>query len=364
MDLLTGYESSASDNDEENESNLRTRVSESAVTAAQHATANNNTATLKKGKKMIRLAAVLPQHVLDRLTKSSSTYAEDDSDDDDVSRPNKNTAATRVQTNTINSGMSDFLMDLKAAPTKGIVGNNNNTTSGTLPITTTTGREQEPLGHAFLQTTTTTTKSKDKQLVVRNVHAESEPARVGPTSNVQQTTYSTVPQRFPGMARVNAAPKQRVVAETSTQQQHEAFVEQPQYPRSTFTQEPTTTTSTALTNNTKKRSRKELERALRHGDLDAVQGSETSILQQEDSNYVPVPSPETSTLPSHKIRVAATAMYDPSAGAAVVGLSKGKGKNQIHHVMAAAAQLELQRARNTSNTSNTHRANAKQKYGW
>jgi hypothetical protein len=115
----------------------------------------------------------------------------------------------------------------------------------------------------------------------------------------------------------------------------------------------------------RKRSRKEMERALRHGNLDAVMDDSqfVSLEQSQPDSYTP--QPETYAVPQYGIRVAATAMYDPSQGAAVTGVKKGRGKNQINHLMASAANLELQRARQgNSNIGKMHRANAKQKYGW
>ena len=142
--------------------------------------------------------------------------------------------------------------------------------------------------------------------------------------------------------------------------------------------------------NTKKRSRQELERALRQGNVHVLQDPSLSLafqvdvhsLQQADpAEYAP--NSETANEEAlrqsqqHGIRVGPTLMYDASTGAAekfVAGADggprlKGRGKNQIHHVVAAAAQLEMQRARQnlpgaSSSSGSTHRANAKAKYGW
>jgi hypothetical protein len=140
----------------------------------------------------------------------------------------------------------------------------------------------------------------------------------------------------------------------------------------------------------KKRSRQELERALRGGNVQVLQNPshafqvDVQSLQQADpAEYAPDPESahERSLRQSqqHGIRVAPTLMYDASTGTAessVAGSAaeggagppklKGRGKNQIHHVVAAAAQLEMQRARQTPSASGsaTHRANAKAKYGW
>jgi hypothetical protein len=126
----------------------------------------------------------------------------------------------------------------------------------------------------------------------------------------------------------------------------------------------------------RKRSRKDLERVLRQGNLSAafdLPSSNTagttppfvSLHQAHPEAYTP--DPETYAVPTHGIRVAPTAMYDASAGTAVIGTNNSRGKNQIHQLLASAASLELQRARGLGTEkgkASSHRANAKTKYGW
>jgi hypothetical protein len=115
----------------------------------------------------------------------------------------------------------------------------------------------------------------------------------------------------------------------------------------------------------KKRSRREIEKALRSGDLDAVDGSvEFQTLDSESSVYV-LDLPSTTTQNRSGVRIAPVAMYDTKAGKDVLGAGvsgKAKSKNQINFLMASAAAFEANEAQKTR--VKTQRANAKRKYGW
>jgi hypothetical protein len=162
-------------------------------------------------------------------------------------------------------------------------------------------------------------------------------------------------------------------------------------------------------NRRKKRSRQELERALRHGDLTAIEqhldgntegGEEVgagggmlvrTIRQADPAEHRYEPNLEAQWQSDSRggaVRSGPAPMYDPTTGTLRTDMAtansgiedggdgsgsripnlKGRGKNQIHHVVAAAAQLEVQRIRqqhvSSSSTTSSHRANAKAKYGW
>lgn len=132
----------------------------------------------------------------------------------------------------------------------------------------------------------------------------------------------------------------------------------------------------------KKRRRQEMERLLRQGQLDAAldqssasSGTNTNsvaantISLQQPQAYVPTDGAAAHVDTTGLVRVAPTPMYDPRQGQAVVGTGggAGRGKNQINHLLASAANLELARARGMvakPGGQNPHRANAKRKYGW
>ena len=123
-----------------------------------------------------------------------------------------------------------------------------------------------------------------------------------------------------------------------------------------------------------------MERLLRQGQLDAAlakAGSSTSSTLPQ-RNVIALDHPQSrgptdgggvNVDTTGLGRMAATPMYDPREGAAVVGgaAGAGRGKNQINHLLANAASLELARARGMvakPGGSNPHRVNAKRKYGW
>jgi hypothetical protein len=70
----------------------------------------------------------------------------------------------------------------------------------------------------------------------------------------------------------------------------------------------------------------------------------------------------------HGIRVVPTTHFNPGAGMTAVSTEisgKHRGKHQPNALLASAASLESQRARNpTSQKMSSHRATAKRKYGW
>jgi len=116
----------------------------------------------------------------------------------------------------------------------------------------------------------------------------------------------------------------------------------------------------------KKRSRKEMEKALRSGNLSALESSDMTTLEAEGSVYVP--QEETYAVPSSgAVRMTSVRMYDPKAGSDVVQsdvTGKQRGKHQINQLLASAASLELQRARAVGGGAKPKRADAKRKYGW
>jgi hypothetical protein len=115
----------------------------------------------------------------------------------------------------------------------------------------------------------------------------------------------------------------------------------------------------------KKRSRREIEKALRSGDLDSV-GDSVNVYTLDGASNVYAPEKEAfTTQKGSGVRIAPVAMYDTKAGKDVLGAGvsgKAKGKNQINYLMVSAAAFEANEAQKTK--VKTQRANAKRKYGW
>jgi hypothetical protein len=372
MDLLAGYSSSDDDDEEKEKESTNTSTAPPAPAISQ------------RSKRMISLAAVLPRHIFDQLTESQVKGKNDDNDydddsdsdfDDEKARDASKLTAPNTSAPSLSSssqrdvGLSSLLSALHAAPTNKPIFQPKANTTNTIAMNTIS----EPLGAAFLATETSVTRrskqeqSEDTNSMIQDIHQ---------ISSIPSSTTPSKPR-----VSVMAAPRLRNAAPAAAQANdhniHTAMFPPPPPPppppplsSTAFT---TTTFHNSLDENpaanatTRKRSRKELERALRQGQLDHVLEHVTLDASSEQyvndhTNFMPAPEEQ----PVYGIKVAPTALYDPSQGAVSVDKrSSGRGKNQIHHVMAAAAQLERQRARegNKTNSNNT-RVNAKQKYGW
>jgi len=373
MDALGGYGSSSASEGEEEKIRAPARA----------------TAASRRGKKILSLASVLPPHILDQLTKadddadSIGSSSSDDGDDEGRTekKPKVKSSADKGSHHQ-DPGISSLLTDLKKArpehdPQKP------KPAAATQPL---------PLGAAFLTSVTTTTLNKKGS--VRDIHADDEsspnvekPAATGTQHQQSSTTFpaavnetmirasSSKPASF--IARTNAAPRRVVAAPPATAGVASAIHQEQQAPR---TQQQKSLQQSAPPPQPKpKRSRKEMERALRQGKLAEVLqegGGLTMSLQAADpSSYQPVAAPAAAaSAGSSTVRNVPTQMYDPSTGSTVTVMMQGKGggsggganrKNQINQLLSQAAHLEQQRQQQPgSSAAKAHRANAKRKYGW
>lgn len=136
----------------------------------------------------------------------------------------------------------------------------------------------------------------------------------------------------------------------------------------------TATTAVAAATAVPKKSRKEMERALRRGDIQSVWNDANVQVQGVDpQSHAPVSSTTAASMDTTApvLRNVMTHMYDPSTGTTVGGASgiKGGGKNQINQLLAQAAHFERERAQQQhdnpqQSVAKLQRANAKRKYGW
>lgn len=424
MDLLNGYSSSDTESSdrkdrEKSQSSKPTTLLRAPSTSknqnAVEVEATPSTLKHKKGKKLVSLAAVLPQHIFDQLTRSQDNGGEtDDESDDDLgtggfdskhSRPGE----TNPSASHRDPGLSTLLTELNAAPTSGFLKLRQSQAHPDPTTVKSTTQETQPLGLAFLSTTTTVERRSHKGTneSIRNIH-DTQSAEEAASSAFQSTVkqqetplvgapdgpvfqahpapsqslgsthsqrQSKVPAAFP---RVSVAPQVKALDDTMPSGKDNVPVHEYAYPipneqgnveiHHIQSETKVPLEDSHCPSNPRKRGRKELERALRHGQLDAV---ETDLSLHADTNqYNPSIASLNAVPPSEfGIKVAPTAMYDPSVGGTVGGHLKGRGKNQINHVMAAAAHLEEQRRQQylrdgSAASGKTHRANAKQKYGW
>jgi hypothetical protein len=132
---------------------------------------------------------------------------------------------------------------------------------------------------------------------------------------------------------------------------------------------PAPTHETTATARSKKRSRQDMQKALRSGNFTALDETSGDVNVVETTQPVYQPQEETYQVDtSNVVKVAPVQMYDPSKGTDVTAASvtsKQRSKHQINQLLANAASLELQRARNMGGgTTHSKRADAKRKYGW
>lgn len=449
MDLLADYDSSSDDDNDHQSDNKNSSVvlhdknkstqqpavwtvdsshrgdSNDQTTRALNLSETKKTKQQKKlrsGKKILSLTAVLPQHILDQLTKSQvrsgggggkgtnvakGTDENDyDSDEEDSDTPfhHPNAQPKQAQPNhaSKDEGLASLLSELHAAPTAGSFSSSSQKNASGEQKSTIIGQE-------FLRTTTVVetrrrldTNADRGSSVIRDIH--SEPTRqevqikrppeaganaVSPPSAqpilakpneiippaIRRPVLAAPPVVRPHATSPPVPPSEPAPATTAT------FYEEP-----AASAAPPTTVTTSEARKQNKRSRQEMERALRQGNISILHESSSSS-QTGGGSIISMQAPAphlhaaevnaaAASVPivQHGIKVVPTAVYDPSLGQAVpmvggkgpAGRGKGSGKNQIHHVMAAAANFELQRAQASARGrgGNAHRANAKQKYGW
>lgn len=361
MDLLGGYGSD--DSGSSNEKPAAPPPSKPPAAAAAAPVPK----TSRRGKRIVSLHAVLPTHILDQLEKSTAT-GDFDSDDEDptAAAPTVKPNAKRHSVVGKDEGLSSFLSELKSAPTTSLLGGGSavSTSDDAKPAAV-----SQPLGQAFTTRTSVVVSRGDE---VVDIHAQKPKASPPPVASKKPEPKvarapapraaaprpSAVSVPRPGMHRPVVSSAAPPVAPPPGQ----VPMQQAPYYQPEEDEEPKVDARRA-----KKRSRKEMEKALRQGNLDALEDSYGTTLQAEGAVYVP--EEETYAVPSSgAVRVAPVRMYDPKAGTDVVQADvtgKQRGKHQINQLLASAANLELQRARGMgAGGGNTKRADAKRKYGW
>lgn len=356
MDLLGGYGSDESDKSSESGCRGGALLQSTSAPSLNQAPAPIS----KRGKKLIALHAVLPAHILERLTKEGG----DDSDDDEpTSAPLVESKPSNPASRGKDAGLTSLLSELGSIPKRAASCDESNAEPTFQP---------ERMGHAFLQVKTSVW-SKAKQTEIVDVH----------TPDVETVGES---QAMDEVTRQKPSTLSSLILPAATRQWHGNLPTSPpelglQQPTATYvsTNGPSDGYSTVsdpfdqieqMDGNmeprlTKKRSRREIEKALRSGDLDSV-GDSVNLYTIDGVSNVYTPEQEAfTTQKGSGVRIAPVAMYDTKAGKDVLGASvsgKAKGKNQINYLMVSAAAFEANEAQKTK--VKTQRANAKRKYGW
>jgi len=358
MDLLTGYGSDGSSSSRSisacgNEADETIPLKEPIVKSPPK--------SKPRGKKLVSLYAILPAHILDKLSKGDY-----DSSDDDIDK--EVTKPKRTPVHHEDSGISSFLSDLNSVPTSNSTGRKN--FSSNL-------NESEPLVCAFLSSETVVTNRSNRNVVV-NIHRpttsgkpivetvednnEEEvilPPKIFSVSvTVPNTRFSAPRESVP---RPSSAP--RIAAPGMIEYPHPSVypIVERSFPQEHLSDDITEAEDTSELD--KKRSRKEMEKALRSGNFSNLSGKNVQTMESNSNTYT---APAKNEAPRHHVKVAPVRMYDTKAGTDVLGANvsgKAKGKNQVNHLMASAAALELKESQGAFKPK-SQKANAKRKYGW
>jgi hypothetical protein len=414
MDLLSGYNSS--DDDERDDHSVG--LPPPPVSQLPPPTPSSSSSSVpirKKGKKILSLSAVLPQHIWNQLTNNNDS---DDSDDDNDAhyRNTRKKPAPQSQSQSQlpkgavpspkDSQMGDLLAELLSTKHSS---NNSKKQPGMIAITSATHAPTSStiLGAAFTTFETTTTVIQKKNAQVEDIHGAptkeqpqaSEPTVPSATASAPKTTTATVtsgntttkpptvkaasaPVAAPPrpLARVlaptiRAAPIVRAAPTTSYQhalphyqQQQQQYENNPTSTQQQQQQQPPQISS--------KKAKRQLQTMLRQGNLSQVSAQAYELQAPDTTNTFSLPdvggNATTASLDSHGVRVVPTQTWAQGSASVSTTISgKQKSKSQLNSLMASAASLEQARAQNPisgSNSSTTKqssfRNNAKRKYGW
>ena len=406
MDLLQGYGSSSegSDNDSVLSSGLQTSPppEKKHVVAKSADKPDGNSATTKRGKRILSLGAVLPPDIFDRLTRPAgedSSSSSSDDEDDKRAGSKKRKRATKGQevdndatnTNVTTNGadrteLNSFLSELRSTPMEQKNGDTKSKKNNPPPK-----NKSDKLGMAFMCYTET---KHDKNEVV-DVHA-AKPL-VAPKRNTVDDAPAQ-PQRkttATSFSRISTAAPVQYPAATNYEHHYPQQVQHTSAEANANTVSNTSPVQHTYNNNnpannamTKSRKqRREEERALRSGAAFQNPAATTEIYQPSPTEFAP--TAHAAAIASRAARhrgignvgggggsgsMKNIAMYDPQAGGDVKGLGitgKHRSKHQINSLMANAISLEAHRAAEAELTrlggggqKGNSRADAKQKYGW
>jgi hypothetical protein len=346
---------------------------------------------LKKGRRLVRLNAVLPPEILDRLAKGASSESDSDSNSDNQGKRRsakaqeavKMTRKKKPENSATDKGLNSLLTDLNGFAV-------NNTRANT------TGAN-EILGMAFMKVSTSVVRKKRDDALFVDIHGTSTVAPISieveskkkqeiivEDSNISarevetlpSTTEATKPSRSSSARLQYNVPRPSPIppsglsagmkrplndASELAQHQHQLAETQQQSPQQ---QKP------------RKRSKKELEKALRAGNFDSINEYTQKIdsvnyANPNEHQYLASSGAGEDSTGGSQFRTSGMERYVPTEGTSIreSGLSgKMKGKHQIHSLVSNAAKLEADQRRmaamGTASRGKSNREGAKKKYGW
>lgn len=410
MDLLGGYDSNSDSDDGPAEPvapppSQPPTVPKNSIPSTKSTTNADDKkkkANLKRGKKLLKLSSVLPEHIWNQLSKGGGPQEDSDDDDDDDDKEGKKKKEEKErrqsQKKRLPGDKSDLTTLLELLPKSktgnSLLGKSSSILGEDSSSTIIKGSSQknasdtakDGLGSAFLSSTVEVVRTKKSTGgVVRDIHKpvvetvddedeENDDDEDDDNNNVYQeakkskvspqvaTSFSSVPR-----PRVTPAPSYQSRTAAPPVASRYPPPPPPSYPvhAAGSASIPSYTQQQQQPQRSNKKSRKrQMEQMLRQGNLDGV--TSDVHLEGQDNVYQMPQDQQTSSYQSHGVRVVPTVQYNVGSGssAASMGISgKQRGKNQMNSLLASAASLESQRARVPQKQS-THRANARTKYGW
>lgn len=400
MDLLGGYGSDDSDSSSASNSSKIPVQSEAIISKSQ---SSNEVQVSKKGKKLLRLNAVLPPEILDRLTKGAASDTDSDDDGDEiatVNKPERINNGTKKKDITIGSstaadnGLNSLLTDLSGFTPSVVVAKKGE-------------QKEEKLGMAFMTVSTSVSRKKrnapshvvdihqslnndnkgSKEIVVEDVDSDSEDETPSQNTSLKQTEgKDKVEPIFPSkpsshIRRTVPRPPSGLSAGMKMKRPINATPIPSNYNSTLISSSPAASEerNRVLQNEQqevrlpqKKRSKKEIEKALRAGNLDSVNEYTQKIesISSNNPNQQQILASSGLSEGGSSFGTAGLERYIPSEGASIKqgGLSgKMKGKHQIHALVSSAAKYEAEQRRMNAmgtNKGKSSRADAKKKYGW
>lgn len=395
MDLLGGYGSDDSDDSSASDSAKLPVQSDATISKRQEL----KEVVSKKGKKLLRLNAVLPPDILDRLTKGAASDTDSDDDEEGRTKLNKREGKKFVKKKDITIGLGS-----SSAADNGLNSLLTDLSGFTPSVVVKKGEEkEEKLGMAFMTVSTSVSRKKrnepsdvvdihqslntnnkaSKKIVVEDVDSDSEGETPSqnrsltqaeekdkaeplftskPSSYIRRTVPRPPSGLSAGMKRpINATPMPSNYNSTLNPSAPSAERDRGQQYEQQEVQLPQ-----------KKRSKKEIEKALRAGNLDSVNEYTQKIesISSNTPNEQQILASSGLSEGGNSFGTSGLERYIPSEGASIKqgGLSgKMKGKHQIHALVSSAAKYEAEQRRMNAmgtNKGKSSRADAKKKYGW
>lgn len=440
MDLLGAYDSSSDSDDEgkvQQQNTNRSREQNATISlkggvAPSHSTTTtmlerretNKSKDKKRGKKILKLAAVLPEHIWNQLTAGNVGDGDSDNEDEDPVAANRETKmqsgksmgnASKIEkparrgngsSNGKDTDLHNLLQELPKL--KSVVTTEssavldyddiNNADSSLQDDGGSSNPQRESLGLAFLTSTVETTRRKrTSDHAVQDIHSpETTVTHTPPPQTIDSKTSSKASTSLPSQQHDlprptasrtvplgSAAPlpmsRAGAMAAASSASRFQTPYTHDQQSTTTYAHsnvEPVRSSSGAASSvggGKKRMSRKrQMEQMLRDGKIHEFEGDHE--LEGTANVYIPSDYDSGPSYQGHGVRVVPTSSYNVSAGATVASTEisgRQRNKHQLNSLLANAVSLEARRVQNAhlgrsagGGSGTSHRASAKRKYGW